>query len=281
MQACEAQTCPAAVPCMHDALRAAQLPVAAAGVAARALAAAACHPACTAQQHTASLPLWRDLLSACAACPPALTAAVRWFAVFARVHPSDDYTSAVPQRLLRPAAPAGGFGEPVFLQLLEAAQQGTAAAPRTEQPCEGTGAPMLALQRSMGAGDSAVPDVMGSAGGAGRQERAARVAAALQTDVVSLAQSLAGACGTPAGGSMGGKAQGGSRWGGAGAGVDGGGGGGFGSAAARGEALRDVLSTLQKIHAAEAMEGGQMAGGIGLACQQLQAVVNGGRGGAA
>lgn len=279
MQACEAQTCPAALPCMHASLRTAQLPVAAAGVAARALTAAACHPACATQQHAASLPLWRDLLSESAACRPALAAAVRWFAVFARVYPSNDYTSAVPERLLRPTATAGGACEPSFLQLLQDAQKGAAAAPHTERPLEGAGTLLLALQQSMGAGHRTVTDVMGSTGGAGRQERAALVAAALQTDVVSLAQSVAGVSGNPEGGSVGGEAQGSGRGDGAGAGVARPG-GGFGSATARSEALRDVLSTLHEIHAAEARDGGPMARGISLACQQLQAVVNAGSGGA-
>lgn len=276
VQACEAQTCPSAVACMHDALRTARLPIGASGLAARALTATACHPACTAQQHSASLQLWRDLLSGCAACPPALTAAMRWFAVFARVHPSADYTSAVPQSLLRAAAPAGSAqGGPYFLQLLQNAQQAAAGSPHSCATDGDMGSTMCAVQASMAAGNSVGADVMGSASGAGAQERAARLTAALQSDIVSLAQREVAASGAPPQNGKGGVRQG-DSWKGA-AGAGGGGGrhpGGFGSAAARCEALAGVLSTLQQLHSAEAAEGGPMAGGIRVACQQLQAVVN-------
>eukprot|EP00892_Ulva_mutabilis_P001234 jgi/Ulvmu1/11110/UM070_0026.1 len=271
--ACEAQTALIGVTCVHDALSRAALPAAAAGLAARALTAAACHPDCTPQQHAASLPLWRALFSDCAAHSTALAAAMRWFAVFARVFPSDEYTEAVPPALLRAPSTEHGAAQPGFLQLLRTAQlrasEGARAAPSERYASSS----LLLLRDAMAAGPSDAADSMGEASASGKHARAACLAAALQSDLVSLASGTGTGDAGVLGASMPEKAQPGDRPSAAAAAATADGRSGCGSAAERRVALGDVLNTLRQLQAAEAREGGPLAGGLEAACQELQALV--------
>lgn len=275
MQGCEAQTCTASPELVHEAVRAAKLPVCASGLAARALTAAACHPACTAQQHASSLALWRDVFSAPAADMPTLAAAMSWFALFARVYPEQDFAAAVPQRLLQLGGPRASESQPGFLQMLEAAQRQMSGVTCRRQAGDGDGVASIlsSCKCSIAAGVCREDDAMGKADVAGTQARAVRLSVARKCDIGSLAQG-AGASGVPPGGvvcmancSSGKGARAASATGRQ---------GGFKGPGARSEALKDVLNTLKALHDAEVRNGGARANGIGLACQQLQSVVNGG-----
>ena len=253
---------------MHEALATGCLPVSAAGLAGRALTAVASHPHCTPQQHSATLARWRELLSRCTPAAGPLAAALRWFAVFARVFPSDEYTHAVPAALLHGTSSAHESGGPRFLELMRAAQL---SAGDSSQPAAAGGSRLLTVKSALAAGTSESPDVMGNASGGGKQARAVCMAAALQSDLAALSQSPAAAA-APGGNAatevqtaavvVAGALQGGI--------------GEPGSAAQRVAALRDVLSTLQQLHAAEVRDGGALAGGILAACQTLQAAVQAG-----